>query len=93
MGMTDASELFLFSASRAQLVEEVVKPALEGGIVVLCDRYYDSSTAYQGWARGIPLDSVNAINRCASGGVVPDPGIGRFRQAFQRGGKTSFRKG
>ncbi len=72
MGMTDVSELFLFSASRAQLVDEVVKPALEGGLVVVSDRYYDSTTAYQGWARGISLDSVNAINRCASGGIVPD---------------------
>ena len=69
--MTDVSELFLFSASRSQLVEEVIRPALAGGMVVLSDRYYDSTTAYQGWARGIPLDTIRAINQCASGGLVP----------------------
>ena len=47
--MTEASELFLFSASRSQLVQEVVHPALDGGMVVICDRYYDSTTAYQGY--------------------------------------------
>jgi dTMP kinase len=71
-GMTEASELFLFSASRSQLVQEVVKPALEGGMDVLCDRYYDSTTAYQGFGRGIPLDMIHAINRYAIGGVIPD---------------------
>jgi dTMP kinase len=70
--MTEASELFLFSASRSQLVQEVVKPALEGGMDVLCDRYYDSTTAYQGFGRGIPLDMIHAINRYAIGGVIPD---------------------
>ncbi len=71
-GMTNASELFLFSASRAQLVEEVIKPALESGLVVLCDRFYDSLTAYQGWGKGIPLDTIRVINECASAGVAPD---------------------
>ena len=71
-GMTEASELFLFSASRSQLVQEVVRPALDGGMVVICDRYYDSSTAYQGFGRGIPLDVIHAINRYATGGLVPD---------------------
>ena len=71
-GMTNVSELFLFSASRAQLVEEVIKPAIEGGLVVLCDRYYDSLTAYQGWGKGIDLDTIRVVNQCASGGVVPD---------------------
>jgi dTMP kinase len=71
-GMTDASELFLFSASRSQLIQEVVRPALEGGMVVLCDRYYDSTTAYQGYGRGIPLEVIDAINRYAVGGLVPD---------------------
>lgn len=70
-GMTDISEFLLFSASRSQLVEEVIKPALEGGMVVICDRFYDSSTAYQGWGRRLPLDAVKTINRCATGGLVP----------------------
>lgn len=72
MGMTDTSEMFLFSASRSQLVEEVIKPALEGGMIVICDRFYDSTTAYQGWGRGIPLEAVKAINKTATGGLVPN---------------------
>ncbi len=71
-GMTEASELFLFSASRSQMVQEVITPALEGGMDVICDRYYDSTTAYQGFGRGISLDIIRTINRYASGGVVPD---------------------
>jgi dTMP kinase len=71
-GMTEASELFLFSASRSQLVQEVVRPALEGGMVVICDRYYDSTTAYQGYGRNISLDVIQAINQFATGGLIPD---------------------
>jgi dTMP kinase len=69
-GMTEASELFLFSASRSQLIQEVVHPALNGGMVVLCDRYYDSTTAYQGYGRGIALDVIQTINRYATGGLI-----------------------
>lgn len=71
-GMTEASELFLFSASRSQLIQEVVRPALDGGMVVICDRYYDSTTAYQGYGRGIPLEVINEINKYTTGGLVPD---------------------
>lgn len=71
-GMTNVSELFLFSASRSQLVEEVIKPAIDGGFVVLCDRFYDSLTAYQGWGKGVALDAIRVINQCASSGIVPD---------------------
>jgi len=71
-GMTEASELFLFSASRSQMIQEVVRPALDGGMVVICDRYYDSTTAYQGFGRGIPLDVIHAINLYATGGLIPD---------------------
>ena len=71
-GMTDTSELFLFSASRSQLVEEVVKPALEGGIIVLCDRFYDSTTAYQGWGRGLSEEAIHVINKFATSGLAPD---------------------
>ena len=71
-GMSNAAELFLFSASRAQLVEEVIKPAMEGGLVVLCDRYYDSLTAYQGWGKGLSLDAIRVVNQCASAGIAPD---------------------
>ena len=71
-GMSTVGELFLFSASRVQLVEEVIKPALARGTIVICDRFYDSTTAYQGWGRGIPLEAVRAINGTAAGGLVPD---------------------
>ena len=71
-GMTEASELFLFSASRSQLVQEVVRPALESGMVVISDRYYDSTTAYQGFGRRIDLEVIAAINRYATGGLCPD---------------------
>ena len=71
-GMTDASELFLFSASRAQLVEEVVKPGLEGNMIVICDRFYDSTTAYQGWGRGLMKEAIAAIHKLATSGLVPD---------------------
>ncbi|HTP12195.1 MAG TPA: dTMP kinase [Bacteroidota bacterium] len=71
-GMTAVAELFLFSASRAQLVEEVIKPAIDGGLFVLCDRFYDSLTAYQGWGKGIPLETIKVVNAGASSGLQPD---------------------
>lgn len=72
IGMTNVAELFLFSASRSQLVEEVIKPALEGGFVVICDRFYDSLTAYQGWGKEVSLDTVRVVNHCASSGLNPN---------------------
>jgi dTMP kinase len=71
LGMSDYAELFLFSASRSQLVKEIIKPALQSGTIVLCDRFYDSTTAYQGWGRGLSLDSIRAINQAAADGLVP----------------------
>lgn len=70
--MTAVGEFLLFSASRAQLVENVIKPALASGAVVICDRFYDSSTTYQGWGRGIPLEAIRTINELATGRLVPD---------------------
>jgi len=66
------TELLLFSASRAQVVSEVIAPALRQGGIVVCDRYYDSSTAYQGYGRGLNVDTVARINAFATGGAVPD---------------------
>ena len=66
------AELLLYEASRAQLVAEVITPALEAGEVVLCDRFFDSTTAYQGYARGLPLAVVSQLNDAATGGMSPD---------------------
>ena len=70
--LKQVTELFLFSAARTQLVSEVIQPALKMGKVVICDRFYDSTTAYQGYGRGIDLDDVKAINRIATFGTKPD---------------------
>jgi len=72
LGLDSRAELLLYEASRAQLVAEVIEPALEAGEVVLCDRFYDSTTAYQGYARGLPLDEVARLNAAATGGLAPD---------------------
>jgi dTMP kinase len=66
------AELLLYVASRAQLVGEVIGPALESGTSVLCDRFMDASVAYQGWARGLGEDVVADLNSFAVAGVVPD---------------------
>jgi len=70
--MCAETELLLFAASRAQLVREVIAPDLLKGVVVLCDRYIDSSTVYQGVARNLSLDPVQQINQFAIGNVLPD---------------------
>ncbi|MGB4593758.1 MAG: dTMP kinase [Coriobacteriia bacterium] len=70
--MSPVAEFLLFAASRAELTLTVIKPALEVGRVVLDDRHADSSVAYQGYGRGLDLDTVCAINSFATGGLVPD---------------------
>lgn len=70
--MSQLAELFLFSAARTQLVSEVIHPCLESGRIVLCDRFYDSTTAYQGYGRGLDLKAVHKINSVAALGIVPD---------------------
>ena len=90
-GMVSRAELFLFEAARAQLVAEVIEPALEDGQVVIVDRFYDSSTSYQGYARGMDKDNINALNKFATGMLEPDltividvePGLGLMRATGQ----------
>jgi dTMP kinase len=71
-GLDPRAEALLFAAARAQLVEQVIRPALERGAVVLCDRYLDSSLAYQGAGRGLGRGPVQEVNRFATGGLLPD---------------------
>jgi dTMP kinase len=66
------AELLLFSASRAQLVREKIRPYLQKGIYVISDRFHDSSTAYQGYGRGIPIEVVMKIHDLAIGDTIPD---------------------
>lgn len=84
--MDDVTEMFIYAAARAQHVAEKIKPALESGAVVVCDRFVDSSIAYQGYGRGLG-DQVEEVNRYATSGLEPnvtffmdlDPEIGRSR--------------
>ncbi|MGD1119067.1 MAG: dTMP kinase [Dehalococcoidales bacterium] len=66
------AELLLFNASRAQLLEEVINLALKKGTVVICDRFTDSTLAYQGYGRGLDLALVNGVNKLATRGLKPD---------------------
>lgn len=71
-GMDGWAEALLYAAARAQLVREVISPALDMGKIVICDRYVDSSLAYQGHARGLGIEQVLELNRVATGGLMPD---------------------
>jgi len=72
INISPMSELLLFNASRAQLVAEVIRPALEEGKVVICDRYADSTVAYQSYGRGLDLARVLVVNAAAMQGVLPN---------------------
>lgn len=88
------AELLLMLAARAVLVEEVIRPALAAGRVVLSDRFHLSTLAYQGYGRGLPLADVAAMNRFATGGLEPDlsivldvePSVAAARKASMAGG-------
>jgi len=70
--MLPMTELLLYSASRYQLTKSQIIPALDSGKVVICDRFYDSTTAYQGFGRGIDLDFILRLNAAATDSLVPD---------------------
>jgi dTMP kinase len=70
--MVPLTELLLFNASRAQHINQVIKPNLEFGKVVICDRYTDSTVTYQGYGRGLDLETVKTVNDFATGGLKPD---------------------
>ncbi|MDE2125015.1 MAG: dTMP kinase [Armatimonadetes bacterium] len=86
--VTAPAELLLFLAARAQHVAIQLRPFLEAGGVLICDRYADSTVAYQGYGRGLDLDTIATINRFATGGLMPhltvlidlDPKVGMARQ-------------
>jgi dTMP kinase len=70
--LSPLAELLLFEAARAQHVDRVIRPALDAGRVVVCDRYIDSSVAYQGYGRGLGPELVESLNEMATGGLRPD---------------------
>ncbi len=94
--MTTEAEMYLFAAARAELVHEMIIPALEQGKIVVTDRYADSTVAYQGYGRGMDIGHIKEVNRIATNGVIPsltflldcDPNIGFARIAEVAGGST-----
>ena len=98
-GLTPSAELFLFSAARAQLVEQVIRPSLSEGITVIADRFVASTIAYQGHGRGLDIGLVEQVNRQAAAGVTPtitvlldlNPEVGILRKsAAFRGQDDNF---
>ncbi len=71
-GMSAEAELLLMSASRAELVRKVIRPALDAGEIVICDRFFDSTVVYQGYGRGLDLEPIERITTLAVGATVPD---------------------
>ena len=87
--MNGKCEALLYSAARAQLLGEVVAPALEKGSIVVCDRFTDSTFAYQGAARGLGVDFIDELNKLTCGDIVPDVTVFldlHPREAFARKG-------
>ncbi len=70
--VSPVAESFLFLADRAQHVDCIIKPALEEGVIVLCDRHTDSTVAYQGYGRGLDLEQIHHLNKIATSGLKPD---------------------
>ena len=93
--MDPRAEILLYSASRAQIVAQVIRPALTAGQIVLCDRFYDSTLAYQGYGHGLDLNILRQITLFATGGLKPDltiyleinPEVGLRRRRQDREGE------
>ncbi len=88
-GMTSRAEALLYSAARAQLVETVIKPALDEGRIVLCDRYLDSSLAYQAYGRGLQVEDVLTLNIWATECLFPDLTLVLVVDEQQRAGRVA----
>ncbi|MDT8324459.1 MAG: dTMP kinase [Bacteroidota bacterium] len=93
--MDPVSEFLLFSASRSQLVQDVIAPALRRRVLVIADRFFDSSTAYQGYGRGLDLEALQRVHQLATHGISPDmtffmdiPVAESFARRPQRAGDT-----
>lgn len=71
-GIHARTEAFLYASARCQLVESVIRPALQAGQIVIADRFMDSTLAYQGYGRGLPLDFLGQLNQLCTGGLAPD---------------------
>ncbi len=86
--ITPRTEALLYAAARSQLVEQLLRPALEAGKLILADRYLDSTIAYQGYGRGLDLQFLGTLNSLCTGGLLPDitllldidPQLGQLRQ-------------
>ncbi|MBN1446305.1 MAG: dTMP kinase [Bacteroidetes bacterium] len=72
VAMDAVTEFLLFSAARSQLLREIIAPVLTSGTTVIADRFHDSSTAYQGFGRGLDIEAVNSVHRLATHGIEPD---------------------
>ncbi len=70
--ITDVTELFLFESARAQIVEQVIRPALEDRKIIICDRFSDATLAYQGYGGKIPAKTIKTLDKVATGGIRPD---------------------
>jgi len=72
VSLSPEAQVLLFSAARAQIVRDVIEPALEAGKIVVADRFFDSTLAYQGYGHGVDIDGIRAVTRFAVGTLVPD---------------------
>lgn len=70
--ISDVTELFLFESARAQIVRQVIRPALDKKRIVICDRFSDATFAYQGYGGKVPVEAIKALDRVATGGIKPD---------------------